>query len=74
MATRASELEKRILFVQHNTFTMNHAKIFDSFPDKPRSTSSSAVGRITCAVIDNGKSLSARYCRKFLFIIFLGEF
>ena len=30
---------------------LNHAKFFESIPDEPRPTSSSAVGQITCTVI-----------------------
>ena len=45
---------------------LNHAKIFESILDEPGSTSSLAVGPITCAV-----RLSARDCWKFEFIAFL---
>ena len=39
--------------------SLNHAKIFESFPDEPQSTStcSLAVGQITCAVINTANEV-----------------
>ena len=52
-------------------------KFFESFPDEPLSTSCSAVGQITCAVINTNvhqMRLSACYCGKFEFILFFKNF
>ena len=44
---------------------MNHVKIFESFPNEPQSTSSSAVGHITCAMINTSNEVKCLLLREF---------